>query len=204
MFKETIKQIKTALILLMVLTVLTGVLYPLAVTALAQLFFPAAANGSLIKHKGQTIGSRFIGQSFTAATYFWGRPSATMPYPYKGNASSGSNLGPSNPDLLNAVKERIAQLQHIDPQNKQALPVDLVTASGSGLDPEISPFAAQYQVPRIAKARQISEAEVSALINQYRKNRTWSLLGEPRVNVLELNIALDHLRMNHDANTPQS
>ncbi len=204
MFKEAINQIKTALILLLLLTVLTGLIYPLAVTALAQLFFPSEANGSLIKQNGQTIGSRLIGQSFTSAAYFWGRPSATTPYPYNGNASSGSNLGPSNPDLLNTVKGRIAQLQQADPQNNQVIPVDLVTASGSGLDPEISPFAAQYQVPRIAKVRQIPETEVYALINQHSKNRTWALLGEPRINVLELNIALDHLRMKHDANSPQS
>lgn len=204
MFKEAINQIKTALILLLLLTVLTGLIYPLAVTALAQLFFLSEANGSLIKQNGQTIGSRLIGQSFTSAAYFWGRPSATTPYPYNGNASSGSNLGPSNPALLNTVKGRIAQLQQADPQNNQAIPVDLVTASGSGLDPEISPFAAQYQVPRIAKVRQIPETEVYALINQHSKNRTWALLGEPRINVLELNIALDHLRMKHDANSPQS
>lgn len=204
MFKEAIKQIKTAFILLILLTVLTGLLYPLAVTALAQLFFPEAANGSLIKHHGQTIGSRLIGQSFTATAYFWGRPSATTPYPYNGNASSGSNLGPSNPDLLHAVKGRIALLQQADPHNKQAIPIDLVTASASGLDPEISPFAAQYQVPRIAKARKIPEAAISALINQYRNKRTWGLLGEPRINVLQLNIALDNLRMKDDANATQS
>lgn len=204
MIKEAINQIKTALLLLIILTILTGFIYPLAVTALAQLFFPWQANGSLIKQNGQFIGSNLIGQSFTSPSYFWGRPSATTPYPYNGSSSSGSNLGPSNPDLFTAVKNRITQLKQADPQNNKAVPVDLVTASGSGLDPEISPLAALYQVSRIAKARQIPASDVYNLINRYSKNRTWRLLGEPRINVMELNLALDRLRIKHDQSSPNS
>lgn len=200
MIKEAIYQMKTALLLLVALTILTGFIYPLAVTALGQLLFPWQANGSLIKQSDQLIGSNLIGQSFTSNAYFWGRPSATPPYPYNGNSSSGSNLGPSNPALLTAVKDRIDQLKQADPQNNKPIPVDLVTASGSGLDPDISPMAALYQVPRIAKTRQIPESEVYNLINKYSKNRTWGLLGEPRINVMELNLALDRLRIKYGQN----
>lgn len=204
MFKEVIAQMKTALILLIVLTVLTGLLYPLAVTGLAQLFFPQKANGSLIVQNNQVIGSRLIGQSFTSQAYFWGRPSATSPYPYNGEASSGSNSGPTNPSFLATVKNRITQLKQASPQKNNVIPVDLVTASGSGLDPDISPQAAFYQVARIAKERNLNEKEVHTLIEQHIQNRTLGLLGEPRINVLELNLALDHLRTNHDELAPQS
>ncbi len=198
MFKEVIAQMRTALILLIVLTVLTGLLYPLAVTGLAQLLFPTQANGSLIEHNNRVIGSRLIGQSFTSNAYFWGRPSATSPYPYNGEASSGSNSGPTNPSFLATVEDRIAQLKQASPQNNNAIPVDLVTASGSGLDPDISPQAAFYQVARIAKTRNLSEKEIQSLIQQYTQHRTFGLLGETRINVLELNLALDHLRTSHE------
>lgn len=201
MLKEAINQMKTALILLILLSILTGFIYPLTVTGLAQIFFPWKANGSLIKQNNQVVGSHLIGQPFSDAAYFWGRPSATKPYPYNGAASSGSNLATSNPDFLSIVKERMTHLRQADPQNEQAVPIDLVTASASGLDPEISPLAAQYQVPRIAKIRQIPEADIYQLVEQYSKPRTWRILGEPRVNVLELNLALDNLR---SINAPKS
>lgn len=198
MFKEIMTQMKTALRLLIVLTVLTGLLYPLAVTGLAQLFFPQKANGSLMVQNTRVIGSRLIGQSFTSQAYFWGRPSATSPYPYNGEASSGSNSGPTNPSFLATVKDRITQLKQASPQKNNAIPVDLVTASGSGLDPEISPQAAFYQVARIVKARHLTAKEVQALIQQHIQHRTLGLLGEPRINVLELNLALDNLRTSHE------
>lgn len=204
MFKEVMEHIKTALILLIVFTLVTGLLYPLAVTGLAQLLFPAKANGSLIKQNDHVIGSQLIGQFFSSPTYFWGRPSATSPYPYNGEASAGSNLGPTNPDFLDAVKKRILPLKETSPQNNKDIPVDLVTASGSGLDPDISPYAAYYQAARIAKARNLSLEEVNTLIQKHIKNRTLGLLGEPRVNVLEINLALDNLRMSHDQSTPNS
>ncbi|WP_058533441.1 potassium-transporting ATPase subunit KdpC [Legionella saoudiensis] len=201
MLKEAINQMKTALILLILLSILTGFIYPLTVTGLAQIFFPWKANGSLIKQNNQFVGSKLIGQPFSDARYFWGRPSATAPYAYNGAASSGSNLSSSNPNFLSIVKERMMHLKQVDPQNEQAVPIDLVTASGSGLDPEISPYAANYQVPRIAKIRKLPEADVYQLVEQYSKLRTWRILGEPRVNVLELNIALDNLR---SSNAPKS
>ncbi|MFJ1269552.1 potassium-transporting ATPase subunit KdpC [Legionella lytica] len=201
MLKEAMNQMKTALILLILISVLTGFIYPLTVTGLAQIFFPWKANGSLIKQNNQWIGSQLIGQPFSDAAYFWGRPSATTSYPYNGAASSGSNLAASNPDFLSIVKERMTHLRQADPQNEQAVPIDLVTASGSGLDPEISPLAAKYQVPRIAKIRQLPEADIYQLVEQYSKPRTWRILGEPRVNVLELNLALDNLR---SINAPKS
>lgn len=204
MFKELIAQMRTALILLILMTVLTGLLYPLAVTGLAQLFFPQKANGSLIEMNNRVIGSRLIGQSFTSNAYFWGRPSATSPSPYNGEASSGSNLGPTNPIFFATVKERITQLKQASPQNNNVIPGDLVTASGSGLDPEISPQAAFYQVARIAKERNLSEKEVHTLIEQHIQNRTLGLLGEPRINVLELNLALDHLRTSRNELPPKS
>lgn len=194
MLKDMMSQIKTACILLALLTIITGVLYPLAVTALAQLFFPWQANGSLIESNGKKIGSLLIGQDFSSPMYFWGRPSATKPFPYNGGASSGSNSGPSNPDFLATVQERVRYLKNSDLDNSQSIPVDLVTASGSGLDPEISPFAAFYQISRIAKARHILEKDVQALIERQVKKRTFFLLGEPRINVLQLNIALDGLK----------
>ena len=194
MFKEMVSQLKTAFILLILLTIITGLLYPLAVTALAQLFFPWEANGSIIESDGKKIGSLLIGQDFSSPMYFWSRPSATAPFPYNGEASSGSNSGPSNPDFLALVQERVSYLKNSDPNNQQLIPVDLVTASGSGLDPEISPFAAFYQVSRIANARSIPEKQIHALVESQIQKRTFDLFGEPRINVLQLNIALDGLK----------
>jgi K+-transporting ATPase ATPase C chain len=192
MWREAFDQIKTGLILLVLFTILTGLIYPAVITVFAQLFFPKQANGSFIEQNGKTIGSLLIGQSFTAENYFWGRPSATSPYPYNAESSSGSNMGPSNLNFLATVKERVNQFHTTDSHNNQLIPVDLVTASGSGLDPEISPLAAFYQVPRIAKAHHISEEKIQALIQNSIQNRTLGILGEPRVNILQLNIALDN------------
>jgi K+-transporting ATPase ATPase C chain len=183
--------IRPALMTILIFTLLTGVIYPLVVTGVAQLVFPHQANGSLITANGQTVGSGLIGQQFDDPMYFWGRLSATGPFPYNAAASSGSNLGPSNPALLDAVKARIAALKAADPTNTQPIPVDLVTASGSGLDPDISVAAALYQIPRVARERNMSEAEVRTLVDQHTKGRQLGFLGEPRVNVLELNLALD-------------
>lgn len=185
------KLLRQAIVLLLLMTVITGVLYPLAVTGLAQLIFPGQANGSLVAKDGKPVGSALIGQSFTEPKYFWGRPSATAPNPYNATASSGSNLGPTNPALTEAVKQRIAALRAADPGNNAPVPVDLATASGSGLDPEISPAAAQYQLARVARARGLSPARVQALVNACTRGRQFGLLGEPRVNVLQLNLALD-------------
>ncbi len=193
MYMELFKQIKIAFMLLILFTIITGLIYPTIITGIAQLLFPWQANGSLIKEKNNIIGSQLIGQSFTDAKYFWGRPSATTPYPYNASSSSGSNLGPSNPDLITAVKQRIEILRKADLQNNQLIPVDLVTASGSGLDPEISPLAAYYQVPRIAKARGLSEKIIKTLVENNIQYRSFGILGEPRVNVLYLNRALDNL-----------
>ena len=185
------RHIKTATILYLVLTVLTGVLYPLVVTAIAQIAMPAQANGSLIERGGRPVGSTLIGQAFTGPGYFWSRPSATGPMPYNAAASSGSNLGPTNPALEAAVRERIAALRAADPGNLSPVPVDLVTSSGSGLDPHISPAAAEFQADRVALARGMDPARVRALVSEYTDGRTFGLLGEPRVRVLELNLALD-------------
>ncbi|MBK8539717.1 MAG: potassium-transporting ATPase subunit KdpC [Ardenticatenia bacterium] len=185
------RHIKTATILYLVLTVLTGVLYPLVVTAIAQIAMPAQANGSLIERGGRPVGSTLIGQAFTGPGYFWSRPSATGPMPYNAAASSGSNLGPTNPALEAAVRERIAALRAADPGNLSPVPVDLVTSSGSGLDPHISPAAAEFQADRVALARGMDPARVRALVGEYTDGRTFGLLGEPRVRVLELNLALD-------------
>lgn len=191
MLNEIFNQIKIALILIFLLIMLTGVMYPLIITGITQIFFPWQANGSLITSNGKIIGSIWIGQSFTEAQYFWGRPSVTTPFPYNSANSSGSNLGPSNPFLLAQVKARIDSLHKVDMQNNQSIPIDLVTASGSGLDPEISPEAAFYQVPRIAKARHLAESTIHTMILQTIKKRTLGFLGEPRVNVLQLNLLLD-------------
>ncbi len=177
--------------LLLVLTVITGVLYPLAATGLAQLIFPRQANGSLVIRGGKPVGSVLIGQSFTDPKYFWGRPSATSPHPYNGGSSSGSNLGPTNPALVEAVRQRIAALRAADPGNTAPVPVDLVTASASGLDPQISPAAAQYQVARVARLRHLDVAQVRSLVRRYTQGRQLGILGEPRVDVLRLNLALD-------------
>jgi K+-transporting ATPase ATPase C chain len=186
--------IRPALVLLALFTVLTGALYPALVTAAAQLVFPSEANGSLIEQGGIVRGSRLIGQPFTGPRYFWSRPSLTSPVPYNGAASSGSNLGPLNPALADAVKQRIEALRAVDPGNSAPVPIDLVTASASGLDPHISPAAALYQVERVAKARELDPAQVRQLVVQHSEGRTFGLLGEPRVNTLALNLALDTLR----------
>ena len=187
-------SLRPAVVLFLLLTALTGFIYPLVVTGLAQLLFPQQAAGSLVMRNGRALGSRLIGQSFSAPGYFWGRPSATTPQPYNGTASGGSNLGPLNPALLDAVKPRIAALRAADPGNEAPVPVDLVTASGSGLDPEISVAAADYQAARIARARGLAPERVRALIAQHSEGRLLGVLGEPRVNVLELNLALDALK----------
>jgi K+-transporting ATPase ATPase C chain len=186
------KQFRPALIILLVFTILTGLIYPLFVTGFAQLIFPRQANGSLIVQNGQVTGSELIGQSFDDPKYFWGRLSATSPFPYNAAASSGSNYGPTNPALLDEVKARIAALKAADPGNTQPIPVDLVTSSGSGLDPDISVAAALYQLPRVARIRGISEITVRTLIDRCTTGRQLGFLGEPRVNVLELNRALDN------------
>jgi K+-transporting ATPase ATPase C chain len=192
-------QLRSALVTLALLTMLTGVIYPLIVTGIAQVAFPAQANGSLIVKDGQPIGSRLIGQAFDDPRYFWGRLSATGTFPYNSfnaealTASSGSNYGPLNPALLEAVQGRIGALKAADPDNARSIPVDLVTASGSGLDPHISPAAAEYQVARVARARGLDEAVVRQLVAQHTQGRDLSVLGEPRVNVLELNLALDEM-----------
>jgi K+-transporting ATPase ATPase C chain len=188
------KHILPALLLLLVFTVLTGLFYPLLITGIAQVAFPGAANGSLIVRDGKVVGSRLIGQAFTAPKYFWSRPSATGPGPYNAAASSGSNLGPTHPDLEKAVKERVARLKESDPGNMAPIPVDLVTASASGLDPHISPSAAQWQIARVAKARGLSVAQVQQLVAEFTESRQFGILGEPGVNVLRLNLALDALR----------
>lgn len=188
-----LQQIKIAFVLLTLMTILTGLIYPLVVTGLVQLWFPWQANGSMINKNNELVGSLLIGQSFNEPSHFWGRPSATSPFPYNAASSSGSNMGPSNPDFLSTVKNRLKHLQ-ADANKIGNIPVDLVTASGSGLDPDISPLAAFYQISRIAKARQISEQEVYNVIVSLQKKRTLGILGEPSVNVLELNLALDAIR----------
>ena len=187
-----IREIRTALLMLLTLTVLTGIVYPLIVTGLGQALFPRQASGSVISTGGRAIGSSLIGQSFTDPRYFWGRPSATSP-PYNAAASAGSNLGPTNPALLDSARARIARLQHADPGNSDPIPVDLVTSSASGLDPDISPAAAFYQAGRIARARGLDETQVRNLVIQSTEPRQFGLLGEARVNVLRLNLALDAL-----------
>jgi len=190
-----IKHFKPAIILFFIFSVLTGVIYPAVVTGLAQLLFPRQANGNLITDgSGKTIGSDLIGQTFSNPGHFWGRPSATGPFPYNAGASSGSNLGPTNPALVDAVKARIEALKAADPDNKALVPVDLITASGSGLDPHISPAAAEYQINRVAKARNIAPAKLRELVQAHTEGRQWGLFGEPRVNVLNLNLALEAMR----------
>jgi K+-transporting ATPase ATPase C chain len=188
-----LRQIKIALIMLGIFTVITGIIYPLFITGLAQAFFHRQANGSMIEENGTIVGSELIGQPFSHPKYFWGRLSATTPFPYNAAASSGSNYGPANPALLAAVRARIDALKAVDPDNNLPIPVDLITASGSGLDPHISVAAAQYQVARVARYRGLSEAQVSTLVDEFTQGRQLGILGEPRVNVLELNLALDAL-----------
>ena len=186
-----IAQLRPALMSLIVLTLITGVAYPLVVTGIAQLIFPYQANGSLIVKDGKVVGSALIGQPFDDPKYFWSRPSATSPYGDNAGASSGSNLSPTNPALISAVQGRVDALRAADPDNKSPVPVDLVTASGSGLDPHISPAAAIYQVSRVAKARKLAPEAVRVLVDQHTQGRQLGFLGEPRVNVLTLNLALD-------------
>jgi len=185
--------IRPAISLFVVLTVVTGVVYPLAVTGVAKAAFPHQAAGSLIVENGKTVGSSLIGQNFTDPKFFWGRPSATSPMANNGQGSAGSNLGPLNPALTDAIKGRVDALRAADPGNKAAVPVDLVTTSASGLDPEISLAAAQYQAPRVARLRGLSPSVVDDLITRHTQGRLFGLLGEPRVNVLELNLDLQHV-----------
>jgi K+-transporting ATPase ATPase C chain len=195
-----ISQLRPAFMMLLILTVITGVIYPLAVTGIAQVIFPHQANGSLIMINGKTYGSQLIGQQFDDPKYFWGRLSATGDFPYNAfnadtlTGSSGSNYGPLNSGLTKAAQERIDALKAADPGNKLPIPVDLVTASGSGLDPNISVAAALYQVHRVATARGLDEAQVMSLVDKYSQGRQFGFLGEPRVNILELNLALDGLK----------
>jgi len=189
-----LRAFKDALLMLVALTVVTGVVYPLIVTGIAQGLFPTQANGSLIERDGKPVGSALIGQPFSDPKYFWSRASATSPMPYNAGASSGSNQGPLNPALADAVKGRIEALRAAEPDHKSAVPVDLVTASGSGLDPHISPAAAEYQVARVAKVRGIAPDKLRALVAEHTEGRQLGFLGEPRVNVLKLNLALDALR----------
>jgi K+-transporting ATPase ATPase C chain len=187
-------QLRIALIFLGLFTIVTGIIYPLAVTGFAQAFFHYQANGSLIEGDGKKVGSELIGQPFNDPRYFWGRLSATSPFPYNATASSGSNYGPLNPALREAIQARINTLRAVDPDNNQPIPVDLVTFSASGLDPHISITAANYQVLRVARYRDLSEEQVYALVNDYTEGRQFGILGEPRVNVLELNLALDRVK----------
>jgi potassium-transporting ATPase KdpC subunit len=189
-----LRQLKTALIFLGIFTVITGIIYPLFVTGIAQAFFHRQANGSLIQENGTIVGSELIGQPFSDPKYFWGRLSATASFPYNAAASSGSNYGPSNPALIDAVQTRIDALKVVDPDNNQPIPVDLVTFSASGLDPDISIAAANYQIKRVARYRGLSEEQVSALVSQFTEGRQFGILGEPRVNVLKLNLALDAVK----------
>jgi len=185
------RMIRNTLMSLLLFTVITGFIYPLVVTGLAQLIFPDKTTGSIITKNGKAVGSALLGQQFEDPKYFWGRLSATTPYPYNGGSSSGSNMGTNNPDLMKAVQARIQALREADPGNTAKIPVDLVTASGSGLDPHISPAAAAYQVQRVAKLRSMDEAKVSALVAANTEGRQFGFLGESVVNVLKLNLALD-------------
>lgn len=183
--------IRPCLVLFALLTLLTGIVYPALITVIAQVVFSDQANGSVIVRDGKAIGSSLIGQSFDESKYFWGRPSATGPVGYNSAASSGSNLGPTNPVLLDTIKGRVEAILAANPDQKGPVPVDLVTASGSGLDPHISPAAAEFQVARVAKVRGLSESKVRELVASKTQSRTFGILGEPRVNVLQLNLSLD-------------
>src|SRR5262245_23876117 len=184
-------HIRPAIVLLILLSAVTGIAYPAVVTVIAQVLFPHQANGSLIAKDGKVVGSELIGQPFDDPKYFWGRPSATSPFGYNAGASAGSNLSPTNADLIKTVQGRVDALRAVDPGNTAPVPVDLVTASGSGLDPHVSPAAALYQVARVARARKVDPSVVRDLVARHTQNRQLGLLGEPRVNVLALNLALD-------------
>ena len=186
--------LRPALVLFLILTAITGIAYPLVVTGIAQAIFPAQAAGSLVVSRGKVVGSSLVGQNFNDPQHFWSRPSATAPQPYNGMASSGSNLGPLNPALTDGIKSRIDALHQVDPTNNAPIPVDLVTASGSGLDPDISLAAANYQVPRVARERGLQPQAVQALVAAHAQGRWLGILGEPRVNVLALNLALDAMK----------
>jgi K+-transporting ATPase ATPase C chain len=189
-----LNHLKPAFVMLVVMTVITGVAYPLLVTGAVQALFPYQANGSLIVNNGKPVGSELVGQPFANPKYFWTRPSATSPYPYNAASSSGSNQGPTNPALSDAVAARVKALRDADPGNTAPVPVDLVTASGSGLDPHISPAAAYYQAARVARVRSLHLDRIHKLITQSIEGRQFAILGEPRVNVLKLNLALDQMR----------
>jgi potassium-transporting ATPase KdpC subunit len=189
-----LRHLRSSVLMLVWMTVATGGVYPALVTVAARLIFPGKAEGSLIHREGRIAGSELIGQPFQDAKYFWSRPSATTPGPYNGGASTGSNLGPTNPELEKAIRERIAALRAADPGQGAPIPVDLVTASGSGLDPDISPAAALWQAPRVARARNLSEEAVRDLVLRQTRTRDLFFLGEPRVNVLRLNLALEDLQ----------
>lgn len=185
------KQIRPTLVVLILFTLLTGVIYPLVVTGIAQIVFPEKANGSFIKRGGKIVGSELIGQPFSDPKYFWSRLSATSPYAYNAGSSSGSNYGPLNPALIDGVKKRVQDLRAADSTNTLLIPVDLVTSSASGLDPHISVAAALYQLPRVARVRGMSASQIRSLMNQFTEGRQLGFLGESRINVLELNLALD-------------
>ena len=189
-----LKHLRTSIIAIVLFTVLTGVFYPFLVTGIAQLVFPSKANGSLLKNNGKVFGSELIGQSFSDPKYFWSRPSATGPFAYNAGASSGSNYGPINKTYLDGVKKRIQDLKAVDSSNTQPVPADLVTASGSGLDPHISIAAALYQLPRVARIRNLNQDKLHSMVVQYTEGRQLGFLGEPRVNVLKLNLALDAMQ----------
>ena len=196
------KQVRPALIVFLFISLITGILYPLVITGIAQLVFPVQANGNLIYHDGKVAGSALIGQPFTSPDYFWGRPSATSVVPYNSAVSSGSNFGPTNPALIDEVQTRVDALHSADPGNTRLIPVDLVTSSGSGLDPDISVAAANYQISRIARERNLTESDVTALVSQQTGHQQFGLLGEPRVNVLNLNLELDDLSAHRITVTP--
>jgi potassium-transporting ATPase KdpC subunit len=188
-----IRHLRAAVMMLALMTLITGACYPLLVTGLSQLLFRSKANGSIIERDGRLVGSTLIGQQFTSPKYFWSRLSATTPFPYNSASSTGTNYGPMNPALLKATEERVGLLRLTGSTNNRPVPIDLVTASGSGLDPHISLAAALFQAVRVARERNMSEADVRGLIRHYTEGRTFAVLGEPRVNVLELNLALDDI-----------
>ena len=194
-----LKSTRTAIITIALFTLITGVVYPLLVTGVAQVVFPGKANGSLLKKEGKVVGSELIGQQFSDPKYFWSRLSATSPFAYNASASSGSNYGPLNPALLDGAKKRIQDLRAADTSNTQPIPVDLVTASGSGLDPHIGIAAASYQIRRVARSRNLAVEQVQSLVDQNTEGRQLGFLGEPRVNVLKLNLALDNVQSTQEA-----